>query len=226
MLSTTSNIVQGSVRFYNAEKNFGFVEVSGQRVFFHLSACREVDGTPEEPVFSERHSDKAPTWWKGMRYPETIILRVVAGPKGPMAAVWGYRPKRNWLQTLQHQAALASYADGHVQISWSRREYGPAHRELIGRFTAAPILEQTGDPDEDPWRLTLEFDAYDGPYRQYSAPSGMVQQTFNLVRWGDSAKRSEHGGGITLTLHDVDRKEWVTIRFSSGRWYGWEPGKD
>lgn len=231
MASTTSNtsiIVQGQVRFYNTDKKFGFVEVTlpdvgVTRVFFHQSACRDVEGTPEEPSFTERRSDKAPAWWQGCRNPEEIILRIVTGPKGPMASVWGYRPKRNWLESLQHRKALQVYTNGCLKLSWSKREYGRVHREVEGRLQATPILEPTGGP-EDPWRLTLEYDVYDGAYRVYDPPTRRETTTVMLERWDDyvDGKRI-HGLGIAH--RDVQQQEWLYIALTpADHWHGWEPG--
>lgn len=226
MASTDSNtIVQGQVRFYNAEKKFGFVEVSGQRVFFHLSACREVDGTPEEPEFSNRPSDKAPSWWRGMRYPEEIILRVVAGHKGPMAAVWGYRPKRNWLESLQYFGRLNDYPGGCITLQWSKREYGRVHRTVDGRLQTTPTLEPTGGP-EDPWRLTLEYDVYDGMCGVYSPPTRRETTVVMLERWGDHTD-AKHTRGIGIVHRDIQRDEWLYISIgASTGWFGWKPGDD
>lgn len=230
MTSNTSDIVRGSVTFYNADKKFGFAEVmlpeTGRaRVFFHQSACREAEGTPEEPIFTSHHSDKAPSWWKGCRRPAEIILRVVTGSKGPMAAVWGYRPQRTWLQTLQHFKHLERYADGHIEVRWSEREHGRVEREMTARLVAVPLLKPTTGGPDDPWRLTLTYDVYDGVCERYDPPTRRQTTTIELERRGDRADTSLPYGRMGITHYDSEHREWMRITFyPKSAWFGWEPG--
>ena len=34
---------KGSVKMFNAEKSYGFIETGGRSIFFHLSACEDSD---------------------------------------------------------------------------------------------------------------------------------------------------------------------------------------
>lgn len=215
---TDSAIVRGTVQFYDAEKKFGFVEVGRDRVFFHQSACRVVEGTPEEPVFTNRKNDQAPVWWKGIRRPSEIILRLVRGSRGLKAAVWGYRPTRTWLEELLHWNRLAQYADGHIEMRWSQRYRGRAYSEMTARLIGTPLL-QPGDP----WKLGLEYDVYDGAFRTYSPPTRREQNVVLLNQY--DAQMREHGERMSIEIYSPDADEWMTITFYPHSWWrAWKAG--
>jgi CspA family cold shock protein len=61
-------MVQGTVKWFNAEKGFGFIEVEGQDdVFVHFSAIQG-EG------------------YKSLEEGQNVSFEVVEGPRGPQAA--------------------------------------------------------------------------------------------------------------------------------------------
>lgn len=215
-----TDITRGTVQFYDAEKQFGFVEVYRDRVFFHQSACRVVEGTPEEPVFTGQVNSLAPVWWRGMRRPPEIILKVVEGSKGPKAAVWGYRPTRTWLEELLYRNQFSYYANGHIELRWSEHYRSRAYRQLTARLTEIPLL-QPGEP----WTLTLEYDAYDGPYRTYGPPTRRERKVVLLDQHGAHLRSGLPHGRMSLEVYMPDEDELMTVTFNPhSNWRGWEPG--
>lgn len=211
----TNDLLDATVTYYNEDKGFGFAEARGQRIFFHQSACREVEGTLEEPQFTTRHSDRKPAWWKGCQYPEQIILRATTSPKGLKASVWGIRPKRTWVENLDHFGTLCQYGGGHVEIRYGERPFGRSLRESHGKFTAEPVLSRNGDQ----WTLSLSYSAYDGLYRWYGEPSGHVDLRFDLT--GASPCKSLPYGRYAMDVYLPEKKEWAHIVFyPPGQWTG------
>ena len=210
MPGTTSNngtIVTGYVNYYNPDKQFGFANVNGQDVFFHLSACREVEGTPEEPVITDRPLDREPSWTRRSRHLVHLVLRIVPGQKGPKAAAWGYLPKRTWLENLHHRNFLAGYADGYVEIIYSRRSYGQSYRKVLGCFTAPPELTPG-----DPWTLRLRYYQHD-----YAIIEGDVlgeeETTFHLA--GASPRTNMPYGRyeMEVPIMGPDGEAWARLVF-------------
>jgi hypothetical protein len=203
----SNDTVIGWIDYYNSDKKFGFAYAGSDRVFFHLSACREVEGTPEVPVLTDRRNSEAPTWYRGSRHAEQIVLRVVPGTKGPMALVWGHLPKRTWLEKMLHWKTLTAFDHGEVNILYSTHQRGRSHREVIGRMTQAPTLEPG-----DPWRLTIKFDYYQN---HYSGRSGEKVLTFELRPYEafPSKSRPEDCAMDIYIPSSADNGEWAHIVF-------------
>ena len=155
-MTNNTNPVVGWIEFYDRDKQFGFASLVGssQQVFFHQSNCREVEGTPEEPILTNCPSDQQPRWFRRTQRIERIVLRVVQDHKGPRAAVWGFVPVRTWLEELLHFDMLKRYEGGIVSITHGDRCGGHGHLAHIeqGRLMNAPQLEPG-----DPWVLSLEY---------------------------------------------------------------------
>ena len=58
---------QGTVKWFNAEKGFGFIEVEGENVFVHFSAINQ-EG------------------YKSLEEGQSVEFEVVEGDRGPQAA--------------------------------------------------------------------------------------------------------------------------------------------
>ncbi len=121
--SNTPVIATGYVTHYDDAKGFGFAEQSGVRdqqrrpisVFFRKEGCREVTGTADEPVLTDKPSTESYVRSRG-RNPSRIIMKVVPGEKGPRAIAWGIIPKRNWIADLIANDQLSGYIGGEIVI--------------------------------------------------------------------------------------------------------------
>lgn len=210
-----NNTFVATVTYWNAEKKFGFAENGGQRVFIHLSNNVEVDGTPEDPKLTERSSTREPNWWRGSRRTESIVVKATMGPKGLKAAVWGFVPVRTWLEALQHNEKLDTFAGGHVDIGYSKHHHSRYIRESLGKLTALPRLTT------DPWTLHLSYDAYDGPMHAYGESTGRKELTLSLEE-AYPAKSLPYGRyALDVHIQTPGVDEWAHIVFyPAGQWIG------
>ncbi|HVQ45064.1 MAG TPA: hypothetical protein VMT30_08990 [Candidatus Saccharimonadia bacterium] len=213
-----SDIMEGYIDHYDPEKNFGFACVGRQRVFFHLSAQREVEGTPEEPIFTNRPSTEPPSWYKRMREPTRIIMRLTESPKGLKAQVWGIRPKRTWLENLVHYRTLTGYDGFEVELRYSRNGYrSQAHRKVLGRLTAEPELVLH---DAENATLTIQFDQYRDHYSEPVERS--VRHSFKLRRYDAHPYGDDLPHGRYVVDVPEGAGECVSIVFSP-HWIGSTP---
>lgn len=137
--------IRGFVDFHNSDKGFGFVITPAGRLFFHDSAQRAVEGTPEAPVLTKRAGDKPVRWFKRCSNPSKLILKVGQGAKGPKAVEWGIIPERTELEELAFRGTLCQYDGGTVRIL----RYGPNDpwSVLHGILLAEPRIH-AGDPEQ------------------------------------------------------------------------------
>ncbi len=209
--TSTDGTVIAHVSCYDPVKKFGFAEAGRYRVFFHMSACREVEGTPEAPQLTNRLCDREPRWWKGTRRLEWIVVKMVDSPKGPKAAAWGYKPVRTWVEDLAHFGRLKQYATGHVRIDYRERQFGASYAKSEGKLAAAPTLTLGDQPT-----LRLSYDAYDGQFGVYGEPSGRKDITFDLA---EAMPSKASGGRYALDVY-LNGKSVYIVLYPPGEWFG------
>lgn len=181
--------VRGYVDFHDSDRGFGFVVTPVGRLFFHDSAQRAVEGTPEAPELTDQAGDKPVRWFKRCPNPSKLILRVGQGKKGPKADVWGVIPERTELEELEFRGTLKEYDGGTVRIL----RYGPQDpwSVLHGILLAAPRI-QTGEPEH----LHLSVDD-----RTRGTSAGRKDVSF-APEWLKSFHH--HSGGYVLKFYDGD----------------------
>jgi hypothetical protein len=111
-------LVEGYVTKWFSKRGFGFFSspsLSGG-IFFHVSRFREVTGTPENPVITDK-KDAVPTYIRaGGKYPTLVVFEVRQGNKGLEAVRWGLKPERTWIEDLVHYKTLSPYLKGRICI--------------------------------------------------------------------------------------------------------------
>jgi cold shock CspA family protein len=212
-MNSTNGLTLAHVSFYDAAKKFGFAEAGRHRVFFHMSACRDVEGTPEEHQLTNRRCEREPRWRKGTRQLEWIVVQIVDGPKGPKAAAWGYKPTRTWLEDLAHFGRLNSFATGSIKICYREQQFGNSHRVSEGKLAAAPQLSLGVQPT-----LRVQYDAYDSDLGCYGECTGHSDITFDMAD-AEPCKLSHSMYGVDVRL--PHNSGWAHIVFyPPGHWLG------
>jgi hypothetical protein len=220
MSNTDSELVEGYADYWNAEKKFGFAYVGSYRekVFFHLSNQRVVDGTPEEPVITSRRPDVEFHWSRLNRGATMLVMRVARGPKGLRATVWGVKPKRTWLEELPfHQTAFARYEGGEINFSYSHNPHGRPHREVIGRLTT-PVTVALKEPGVV--RMAFSYEIRDGHYGGVKAHE---ERTFELTLGNTLRSKELPYGRYAMDIYlplPHGEGEWLHLVFNPE--WNWE----
>jgi hypothetical protein len=217
-VSNTSNItgqtVIGRVDYWNKDKKFGFAYAGHERVFFHLSNRREVEGTPEDPVLTRRRSQEDFFWSpRHMRLNNSrIIMQIVSSPKGPKAQAWGVCPERTWLEKLVLEGWLSVFKDGEINLRYSRQPNGRTHREVIGRLTEPVGLKLNGP---DSVTMTLQYDRYSNRYAEPDSHEEMILELSpdNVVQNPKSLPYGRYGLNVYVDV-PCGAGEWLYIVFN------------
>lgn len=117
-------VVRGSIKFFNADKGFGFVSVflddAGNfvDVFIRKEKGRLVTGTHNEPGFTDEFCDYSD--FRFHRGDTAIIMRVEPdGRGGWRARSWGVLPEYTWIDLYLDwpDKYVAKYVGGRVELS-------------------------------------------------------------------------------------------------------------
>lgn len=210
MTPTSNNQFTAYVDHFNADKGFGFaVGPGGQKVFFHMSACRLM----ENGRFTDRRSDEQPKWSRGCRYPSKIIVQVAAGPKGLKATRWGHTPTWHWMDELHDSNTFASFAGGHVEITYSDRQFGHVTRESKGPLNAAPELTRADDAG---WWLQFSYTLYEGDSGRYGDPTGTADFEFAMA---DASQCKPLSSGKYALDVRLGERNWAHVVFFPQGWW-------
>ncbi len=129
---TPDTVFVGQVTFWNAEKGFGFAEITYDdplrwtTVFFREEKCRRVTGTADEPVLTNETADSSAESYPRTRgrSPSRLVMRVVQDKKGLRATAWGIVPKRDWIADLNNSGQFNYYLGGKVSSWFFRGQEG------------------------------------------------------------------------------------------------------
>lgn len=207
------DLVEGYVDYWNAEKKFGFAYVGSlrEKVFFHLSNYREVEGSPEEPTLTNRRCAEE-FYWNRLSNPTMLVMRVAQGPKGLRATEWGAKPKRTWLEDLVFNQFLGRwYKDGEVNFRYGREPGGRhPHREVIARLTApVKVCQQKAGTVT----MSLSYEVHDG---HYGGIKGHDEKTFELTENNTMCCKELPHGRYAMDIYlplPHGASEWVHIVF-------------
>lgn len=194
---------KGVVATFNEERKFGFAEVGRDRVFFHMANCRVVEGTPENPIFTQQRSTEEPRPAFGphrSQFPSDIIAVIEDGPKGKFAKVWGYAPKRTWLEDLEFHGRFQAYVKGEMSIM---------RKACRGRFDSMSekaILQEISFKDGKLTIIRDHRELKDDQRGFYSHLSGGVEETFDM-EFASNMKLPY--GRLGIKIHQGQLEIWL-----------------
>ncbi len=208
-------LVTGWIDLFEVEKGFCFGEVSGihvsdpvlagsSRVFMHLSRCRVVTGTADEPVLT--HEARTPTFSSNdlspgsyrdgsgpirrmSRNPSRFIAEVERSDRGLRAKRWGIVSKRNALADLIKSGSLGTYVGCTVRVEFDRHASHDLRGELASyELTMETLTIRVNTPADYRWDERIG--------RYTDVPAGTVERTFrfNQPRLGFAGN-----GRLTIT---------------------------
>lgn len=177
------------------ERGFGFAicydlrdDRGPRKIFFHVSACRKVGGTPKKPELTNKRVPHGLAIDPNDRYQQrsTVLMRVIEGDRGPKAVAWGMPPKRTIVTDLMEDGGVKRFVGGHVTAFDVRQK----HDFVSGTVEAVELV---------PGCLQLEitdavangFYVHEGRasvevqlYEAHSAPCGDTEYTIVAPAYG------------------------------------------
>jgi hypothetical protein len=179
MTSNTSTTEEGWISFFDRDRSIGTIQLFGrnEQVYFHVAACRVVEGPFTAPVLTNRRDRREPQWFKGTPDAERVVVRVSQGSTGLIARAWGFIPQRTWLEDLAYYDVLDNtYRGGELTILYR----GMLVEEGVTRIVRGRLLSAPELTPGDPWTLRLVYDVYDDLLGYYDPPTSREVTTFQL----------------------------------------------
>ncbi|HEY2004050.1 MAG TPA: hypothetical protein VGH44_02950 [Candidatus Saccharimonadia bacterium] len=182
-------VVTRADKYHGTGKGFGyaFVGLTGNpeyaHVFIHVSRCRRVTGTSNEPVLTDETATATLTD-QGDR--TRIVMEVQMESGRPKAVRWGVIPDTDYIADFVKAGKLASYVGGHIGMHY-------AHPE--GWING--LLE---DFELEPGQLTFHVRRTDNPKKDYE-PNDYVSFIGCVYdrRYSSAAGEPPNMGVIELT---------------------------
>ena len=160
-----NKVGNGSVKWFNESKGFGFIKADGRDVFFHFNNLVSFEEGEKEPQFSGSPTIETPRGTSSLRIPkmgDEVVFIQEEAEKGPRAYSWGYKrmytdmqkriANRKDYRVLSQRNTLGNPPSGPPEVLWEGWDLEALRKEFPkpgdGKsISGDPLIPYWGDPD-------------------------------------------------------------------------------